>query len=293
MGTRLREPAGLSIGRAPRVSGLWRRLLRGCSAAGMRGLQRLIPSGPDPRREVLCEDLYGNTWRLDPNEFIQRQIFYLGTYEREEVGFLLRYLVRPAVIFDVGANVGFYSLTLARAFPDCIVHGFEPDPDIFGIFVENCRLNGLANVRPRCLGLNDRAGSERLHRERGATGDNAGMGHLDPSGEVTIVTDTLDHYCQIEGIREVDFLKVDVQGAELLVLFGAARLLGERRVGLLMVEIAEWQLSHCCAKPEDVWRRLDGFGYEGFRLRGGRLCRPAAATIEGNLLFLPKDARDV
>ncbi len=146
MGTRLREPAGLSIGRAPRVSGLWRRLLRGCSAAGMRGLQRLIPSGPDPRREVLCEDLYGNTWRLDPNEFIQRQIFYLGTYEREEVSFLLRHLVRPAVIFDVGANVGFYSLTLARAFPDCIVHGFEPDPDIFRIFVENCRLNGLANV---------------------------------------------------------------------------------------------------------------------------------------------------
>jgi FkbM family methyltransferase len=260
----------------------------------MRGLQRFIPSGPYPRSEALCQDLYGNTWQVDPNEFIQRQIFYLGAYEREEVNLILRHLVRPAVILDVGANVGFYSLTLARAFPDCIVHGFEPDPEIFRTFAENCRLNGLANVRLRCLGLSERAGTAWLHRERGATGDNAGMGHLDPSGELTIETDTLDHYCQAEGIDRVDFLKVDVEGAELSVLSGAARLLGERRVGLLMVEISEWQLSHFRARPEDVWRRLGGLGYEGFRLRGGRLVRHAAGwAAEGNVMFLPEGARGV
>jgi FkbM family methyltransferase len=204
-------------------------------------------------------------------------------------------LARPAVIFDVGANIGFYSLTLARAFPDCVVHGFEPDPEIFKIFMQNCRLNGLKNVRPQCLGLSDVQGKSMLYRERGATGDNAGMGHLAALGDITVTTDTVDHYCEVKGIDRIDFLKADVEGAELLVLLGAARLLGERKIGLLMLELCEWQLSRFRAAPAEVWNWLVKMGYEGFRLRRGSLCIQREWRLpEGNFLFLPRDReRDV
>ncbi len=194
--------------------------------------------------------------------------------ERAEIRALTGSLGAGDVAVDVGANKGAYLPSLARAVPGGRVVAFEPQPSLAAYLERACAAAGLRNVVVEAIGISDRDGSLPLavrgdgtpsqdaSFEPGGAHDRAGLGRA-----VEVPVRTLDGYFADEPAR-VAAVKVDVEGHELAVLRGAARLLAEHRP-LLVCEI---EARH---RPDgNVDRVLDWLraaGYDGHFVRRGRL----------------------
>lgn len=151
---------------------------------------------------------------------------------------------RLRLAFDVGANVGHWSEAVAGLWPDCRVHAFEVAPETFAVL--QARLAPLAG-RVTChrQGLSDGAQRQPMYYFPDApelTSDmrrHAGQRAVEFEADLT----TLDAFCRAEGIEAIDFLKIDVEGAEHRVLKGAAEALAQRRVKLLQFEYGAFSID--------------------------------------------------
>lgn len=145
-----------------------------------------------------------------------------GAQDRENFRFLASFVKPGQTVLDIGAWEGPYTLLLAELVgPAGRVIAFEPDARAGSLLRANVAMNALANVRVVDRGLSDRVGRAPFYDSSGGT-----IGTLVPNELVagfaasTIETTTVDGYCHDHGIR-VDGMKVDVEGAEALVLDGA------------------------------------------------------------------------
>ena len=187
----------------------------------------------------------------------------------------LRGLVRPGdACLDVGAALGLYTAELSRLVgPSGTVHSIEPLPFAH---VTPSRLLGLRNrrnVRRHRLALGAKAGtspmSVPLRDGRFVTGrsfltDGAhGLGsnaEFEDQVEVVVETVTLDEFADRTSLHRVDFIKVDVEGAEFDVLRGGADLIG-RDSPTLLLEIEERHLSRFHRAPDTIRDWLVDRGY--------------------------------
>jgi FkbM family methyltransferase len=152
--------------------------------------------------------------------------------------------------WDVGANTGYYTLMLAKNFDR--VRAFEPNPDAVGILTRKIAKNHYRNVQVFPVALSNSVGRSRLYlhtevREKTIGSSNtlipsfgvAGQGSGDVKDIrsvpfVEVETDTVDN---LLGNDLVDLLKIDVEGAEFMVLNGAMKTLDEGRITNLMIEL--------------------------------------------------------
>lgn len=191
--------------------------------------------------------------------------------ERAERIFYLEYLREGMTVFDVGANVGELTLLFSRFVgASGSVHAFEPTGRGFERLEAVCRAASLRNVRLNRLALAEAEGPVSLHvydgdylswTTRAARPlEDYGIDVKPSSVEETPAT-TADLYCERNGVAEIDLLKVDVEGAELQVLFGARRLLGERRVRCVTFEFGQTTFD-MGNSPGRIEAYLRGSGYE-------------------------------
>lgn len=144
-------------------------------------------------------------------------------------------------VFDVGANHGEWSVIASRIFgEDTTVHAFEIVPKNCDILRKN--LAAFPNVRIVEKGLSREAGSlemffdpERHSLATSVKGFSEGFHHYAPKSQILEVT-TGDDYCGEVGISHVDFLKIDVEGAEPDVLEGFGRMLSEKHIDVIQFE---------------------------------------------------------
>ena len=147
------------------------------------------------------------------------------------------------VIFDVGANVGNYSLALRAQFPKATIYAFEPVKKTFEILANN--VDGK-NIKTHNLGFSDKAGTGKLFNivnsedtEIASLYEDVFSGIFQSSAEVTsteFVMETLDSFCSANHILSVDFLKIDVEGHELFVLRGAEKLIENNGLKIIQFE---------------------------------------------------------
>jgi FkbM family methyltransferase len=95
------------------------------------------------------------------------------------------------------------------------VHAFEPDPRNAEFLRHHLRVNGARNVTVQQAAVSDRAGTARFE-----FGTGSGTGHLGEAGSLEVHTIRLDDYCAEHGLAPTA-IKIDVEGAEMSVLFGA------------------------------------------------------------------------
>jgi FkbM family methyltransferase len=134
-----------------------------------------------------------------------------------------RHIAVGATVIDGGAHIGYHTLLAARLVgPSGRVIAFEPAPSTYRLLAENVARNGYQNVTLVGGALTDRSGHGALHLHGDWSGDHR---IAEGPGRQTIPVDlhSLDDFVEQE--ESVDFIKLDVQGAEPLVLRGAARLL--------------------------------------------------------------------
>jgi len=146
---------------------------------------------------------------------------------------LRKYLPANPVIIDCGAHVGADSVELAKIFPKASVHSFEPVPTIYNHLKQNTR--HYQNITCYQLALNDNNGIAKMYVSSGSSDASSSLlvptGHLSEHPDIyfdnTIEakTITLDSWASQNNIKQVDFLWLDMQGAEFNMLTASVDIL--------------------------------------------------------------------
>lgn len=152
------------------------------------------------------------------------------------------------IIFDVGANFGWYGLTLSRFSGGSTVHFFEANPSMIPLLHKTVLVNGLA-LRSRVIncavssssGENVEIHIPSMHKGSASTKafnlDLADYHENLADVDVCIVNGiSLDDYCSSAGISSVDFIKLDVEGGEGDVLIGAKKTIANSGELVIMME---------------------------------------------------------
>jgi FkbM family methyltransferase len=174
---------------------------------------------------------------------------------------ILKMLIPKAtVVFDVGANVGDYSGEILSINPSVSIHAFEPD---IHAFTELAKLPLTANN----IALGDKIEKRMLYRGDEKTTHNSFYNvHARSIAPLEVPTSTLDAYCIEHGIKHIDFLKVDVEGFEFMVLKGAEDLFRRGAVDYVQFEFSGATIeSRTFLK--DFLQFFSSYGYDLYRIR--------------------------
>jgi FkbM family methyltransferase len=217
-----------------------------------------------------------------------------GAGAEEMMGWLPVFTRPGDRVFDVGANFGFYTIRLASLVGHAgRVDAFEPVAAPCRVLEYVIARLGLEQVTLHACAVTDTEGEARVMVPRGGA-PNFYLAHLVTNdvaaGTERVRTTTLDHV-RASAPGKVTFLKIDVEGAEGMVLRGATTLLREDRP-VVMCEACDHSLRFG-GSPEATFDLLRGHGYRPFRPAGDRLepCpRPDPAV--DNYIFAPDERCD-
>ncbi len=174
-------------------------------------------------------------------------------------GYIKEHKIKPGdVIIDCGSGEGDFTLYAAKsAGPSGKVAAFEPDPAIYEELKSNVALNGLDNVVLINKGLWNKDTSLKFMTKKKVT---RSIVFNDEAGEaIDIPVVALDTELMGLGIHKVDFIKMDVEGAELETVMGARRTLAGNRADLAIASYHILDGKKSCYKLEKM---LSEMGYE-------------------------------
>lgn len=238
---------------------------------GKTRLQRLLSSaltqgGPS----ALTASVGGVHWELDPSELIQFRILWDGGHDPHVVGWLCRRLAGVAstgtapVLWDVGANVGAVTLSVAAQIPGVRVEAFEPSPRVRERLQRNVALNPGLDVCVHALALANEPGRTRFFES--AEAGNSGIGTLYQAHNTRdlgadVVVERGDALIAEGAARAPDVVKIDVEGFEPEVLEGLSTTLAGHRPALV-VESSAYRLDARGLPRAAIARRLTELGFE-------------------------------
>lgn len=215
----------------------------------------------------------GFRMNLDLKDPEQLKVYFYGHYhERYEAALVERLLADGDVFWDIGANVGYFTLVAATALADRgQIVAFEPGKNAYARLTANLALNTYSNIKTFQVAVSDREGEAVLH----VAGDIAdSSASLFPAGGVQAGSEVcrtvaLDHFLAQEGLRPPTLIKLDAEGAELAVLQGAQNLIAQAPP-LFLMEMEEKNLKAAGTSKAAIQQFLTGFGYQAAHLRKGR-----------------------
>jgi FkbM family methyltransferase len=219
---------------------------------------------------------------LDLANAIHRQIF-MGTFARDMTRWARTLLPAGGTFLDVGAHAGYFSLLAAdRVGPHDHVHAVEPNPRTFDTLRRHLDRNAVSQVRAHHCGLADRAGTLRLHAPAGTHDYNATMLPRADWAMVEVPARRLDDCLTEWGVDRIDLMKMDVEGAEPLVVAGGAESLARGVVRHLMVEVNGPRLTEGGSSPSAFFATLARLGFRPGALSGDRVVARDWSTLDAN-----------
>jgi FkbM family methyltransferase len=175
---------------------------------------------------------------------------WLGSYEWETQKRIAQEVRPGSVFFDVGANVGFYSLLAAMRVDTGRVYAFEPLPENIAFLRQHLKMNRIRNVEVLQVAISNRPGTASFVSE-----STRAMGKLEAGGSLAVETATLDCLIAEDRVASPDFIKMDIEGGEFGALLGATQCFRKGRPQLLLA-------THGKAVHDDCCRLLASWGYE-------------------------------
>jgi FkbM family methyltransferase len=207
------------------------------------------------------------TMLLDPEDYVSAEILRKGSWEPASWDAIRPYLNGDAVFVDVGAHIGYYSLKAAALLgPRGRVIAVEPNPPTVRELQANISASNASRVHVYPVACSDRESTLLLYSApRANTGQtslsraNAGQDGV-VAAEFRVPARPLDSIVLDDGVQRVDVIKVDVEGAETLVLRGAQWTL-DRFHPVVVVEVIEQQLQAMGTSSAELRRLLASHGY--------------------------------
>lgn len=209
------------------------------------------------------------------------EVMNFDHYEPEETRVMDLLSEAAAQILDVGANIGWYAARFAKRQPSSRVHAFEPLPVTHTYLQRNIAINGIADrVSSYNYGLSDASGSFDFFIAP-ASGTNASLLNVAAATDarkIVGLTLTLDQWCSNQQVQP-DFIKCDVEGAELLVFRGGRQTLSDCRPVVFAELLRKWSKPFGY-HPNDMLAYFNELGYECFAVGQSGVRRIDAVTDE-------------
>jgi len=216
------------------------------------------------------------------------EILNFGHYEQEDSEMILRLINEGDTVFDIGGNFGWYSLNIAKA-KHANVYAFEPIPKTYGYLCKNVELNGLDRVRAFNFGFSDSERELTFYYYPEGSGNSSSVDLSSGAGveKVTCQVRTVDAFAAEQKVR-VDFIKCDVEGAELMVFRGGLETI-RRDTPVVFAELLRKWAVKFGYHPNEVLQLFRDAGYRCFTVQGSRLREFGSVddeTRETNFFFL-------
>jgi FkbM family methyltransferase len=203
----------------------------------------------------------------------------------------LEQLLSPGDVFvDGGANFGIYTVVAAKLVgASGRVLSFEPGEESFSILQKNIEINQFDNVTALKAGLSDREGTARFyHVENAPNSYSLGQESTENSEFEEIATTTLDRVLATEELDRLDVVKLDVEGAEEMVLRGSQATLEKYRP-IVLFEISESATQRLGLDINGAWHFLKQIGYQFFTLNNNTDLVPIDSPKLGNTIAIYDD----
>jgi len=169
----------------------------------------------------------------------------------------------PIVVLDIGAHTGVFSL-LAKYLPLSTWHAFEPIEEAVQVLQQNLILNDIHNVIVHQTAVADFNGTAKLtmpHKEQwGLATIGPNILRFSPQSTREVACIDLDTFVTLHNIKKVDFIKMDTEGAEFLILRGGYQML-VRDHPIILMEHNEQNMQQCNVRKNDIHSLLESLGY--------------------------------
>ena len=199
------------------------------------------------------------------DEYITKWMFIHG-YQKELEFAMTHSLIRNGdVILDIGANMGLWSMIPAAIHaPKIKIHAFEPVPELFHKLIENIKENKVdSSYSTYNIALSETDGELIFNRDN----NNCGMGYISSVADtsfdqIKIQSKVLSDIRENHRIDKVDFVKIDVEGAELQVLRGDKNLFMNDNAPLLTIEVIDENQKRFGHSANELTQQLIDWGYK-------------------------------
>jgi FkbM family methyltransferase len=289
------------------VSGVawrWNRLRAGCTK---RSYWQTIALRHLWRRPVFFTDRYGVTLSLYPDDCLETIFESKSHNDDPSVLLCARRLLKPGMtLIDVGANYGQFTVFAAPLVGQLgRVHAFEPCSYAYSRLCENVRrLPDPAKM----IYVNQKAvckesGEVVIHEyPQRHSAWNSLSPHpmwsgnwIEPIASEKVPAVSLDDYCKTCAVDVIDLLKIDVEGFEVDVLEGSARLIREGRIRSVIFELSLEPLQGASRTPEGVFQAISTLGFEIKRILADGDLEPVSkdqfsSTYFANYFAVPRMA---
>ena len=201
--------------------------------------------------------------KLNINDWIQQNIFFLGSYEDAELKVLANHLKPDSVFIDIGANFGLYSLIASQHISEeGTIISFEPFPENYKSLCTNLSLNDLHRITAENTAVGSETGTLKLYYN--SKENNLGMvsyNNTQQSDFVTVNKINIDGYLKSKSLEKITFIKIDVEGFEYEVLQGMKQTL-QQNSPIILIEVLDSKSENDVSnKPHEL---LCEIGYKRF-----------------------------
>jgi len=190
---------------------------------------------------------------------------------------LLGDVLKPGMTFiDAGANLGVYTAIAGKLVgPQGKVYAFEPSEREWRRAMKTVKANKLANVELHRAALADRDASVTLtvcdamcaaYNSLGSVTHGSAVGHVSHVEQVPCRS--LDSFISEKSLKNVDVVKIDVEGSEELVLRGGRKLFSSAGAPIVLCELSDWTAPGLGSSAERVWDLLASYGYAIYAISG-------------------------
>jgi FkbM family methyltransferase len=219
--------------------------------------------------------------------------FNFDVLERDDSEVIFKMVKKGDIVFDIGANVGWYSMHLAKKVDCGHIHSFEPIPPTFHQLEQNMWLNKLENISINNLALTDKPQTLSFYfsPQFSAAASSRNITGLDDVIELKCEASTLDLYVSENNVSRIDFIKCDVEGAEYFVFKGGLHSL-QRFKPIVFTEMLRKWAAKFDYHPNDIIKLFSDLNYSCFYSANGQMreiTEVSDETIPTNYLFLHND----
>lgn len=201
---------------------------------------------------------FNDHYLIDSNDKYMERCLLGSGYQIRNWEFVKSLCSAGGLALDIGASIGMNSLNYGRYFDT--VDAFEPDPNIYECLLETISANNLDNITSHPVAVGKECGTNTLVQFPRATFANTlkPLGYIGKSRpQITIQCETIDSYA----FKDVNFIKIDVEGYEMNVLLGAEQTI-KQSMPVLQIEIKPQMLKRQHHTPQDIFDWLSVRGYK-------------------------------
>ena len=207
---------------------------------------------------------FGFRMNLDLSEHIDKFIYYWGCWEPNET-WVMEKILRPGDTYvDIGAHIGYHSLLGAHFVGDTgEVIAFEPVPSSAEVFRKNLELNSYKNIVLHENAVSNQPGIVKIGKPSGTGSQNNTMRVDGDTSEFwEVAAKRLDDVLPAD--KPLRFIKIDVEGAELLVLKGFEKHLKAANPPFVLLEMNDKWIRQLGGSSEELYNYMTSFGYKAY-----------------------------